>query len=150
MKEVTCHVWEKKVEKLLDGYYTQQLRATECTSKSVVYKGNGQGKDQGWWYFHISPWEEIVNRGNFLHNCNNFFMFLRTTSEEPSILSYCPCTTANKLPHNSGNIYERRGIMESYCLLQRYFHKIHSVIVDTNFQTWAHLLTRLLKRRNNN
>ena len=64
-------------------------------------------------------------------------MFLRTTSEEPSILSYCPCTTANKLPHNSGNISERRGIMESYRLLQRYFHKIHNVIVDTIFHTWV-------------
>ena len=78
-----------------------------------------------------------MNRGNFLHNCNNFFLFLRTTSEEPGILSYCPRTTANKLHHNSGNISERRGIMESYRLLQRYFHKIHNVIVDTIFQTWV-------------
>ena len=63
-------------------------------------------------------------------------MFLRTTSEEP-VLSYCPRTTANKLPHNSGNIFERRGIMESYRLLQRYFHKIHNVTVQTIFHTWA-------------
>ena len=29
-----------------------------------------------------------MNRGNFLHNCNNFFLFLRATSKEPGILSY--------------------------------------------------------------
>ena len=84
-----------------------------------------------------------MNKGNFLQNCNNVFLFLRTTSEEPGILSYCPRTTANKLPHNFGNISERRGIMESYRLLQRYFHKVHNVIVDTIFQTWvAHICLR--------
>ena len=82
-----------------------------------MYKKDDEGKGHGWWYFHIGPWEEIVNRGNFLHNCNTFFLFLRTTSEEPDILSYCSRTTANKLSHNFGNISERRGIMESYRLL---------------------------------
>ena len=64
--------------------------------ESVIYKKDDQGKGQGWWYFQIGPWEETVNRGNFLHNYNIFFLFLRTTSEEPDILSYCPRTTANK------------------------------------------------------
>ena len=102
-----------------------------------MYKRDGQGKDQGWWYFHIGPWEETVNRGNFLHKCSNFFLFLRTTSEGPDILSYCPCTTANKLSHNSSNISERRGIIESYRLLHWYFHKVHNVTVDTVFHTWV-------------
>ena len=53
------------------------------------------------------------------------------------ILSYCPRTTANKLSHNSSNISERRGIMESYRLLHRYFHKVHNVTVDTVFHTWV-------------
>ena len=66
------------------------------------------------------------NADNFLHNCSNFFLFVRTTSEEPDILSCCPRTSANKLPHNSGNIYERRDIVETYCLLQCYFNKIHN------------------------
>mgnify|MGYP000488746962 CR=1 FL=1 len=78
-----------------------------------------------------------MNRGNFLHKCSNFFLFLRTTSEGPDILSYCPRTTANKLSHNSSSISERRGVIESYLLLHRYFHKVHNVTVDTVFHTWA-------------
>ena len=64
-------------------------------------------------------------------------VLLRTTYEELGILLYWPRTTANKLPHNSENISERRGIMESYRLLQWYFHKIHNVTVDRIFHTWV-------------
>ena len=95
-------------------------------SESIISKGNGYGKDQGWWYFHNGPLEETVNRGNFLHNYSNFFLFFRTTSEEPGILAYWPPTTV-----------ERIGIMDSYRLLQRYFHNIHNVTVDIVFHTWA-------------
>ena len=72
-------------------------KATNVQLESVIYKKDDQGKGQGWWYFQIGPWEETVNRGNFLHNCSNFFLFLRTTSEEPDVLSYCLRTTTNKL-----------------------------------------------------
>ena len=81
------------------------------------------------------PWTGY--RSCFLHNYRDFFLFLRTTSEESDILSYCLHTTVNKLSHNSGNISERRGIMESCRILQRCFHKIHNVTVAIVCHTWV-------------
>ena len=61
-------------------------------------------------------------------------------------MSCCSRTIANELSHSSGNISKRKGVMESYCLLQRYFYKAHNVTIDvvrTNIETERELVLEI-------
>ena len=82
----------------LQQYKKKRQTATKCTIRECYIQKRCSWQGLGVMIFLERSLRGGVNRGNFLHNCINIFLFLRTTCEEPNILSYFPRTTAKISP----------------------------------------------------